>query len=101
MRRILKKIAANDLNDLGDVSTLTDLSVVDSLIKNRKNLWYIKINIYSNKYLWKIINFIYFIINILLFDYCNTNCYQLVPLKINYYLFNNIYNNIYKFKILN
>ena len=65
MRRILKKIAANDLNDLGDVSTLTDFSVVDTLIKNRKNLWFIKINIYSHKYLWKIINFIDLIINIL------------------------------------
>ena len=62
MRRILKKIAANDLKDFGDVSTLTDLSVVDTLIKNRKNLWFIKINIYSHKYLWKIINFIYLII---------------------------------------
>ena len=64
MRRILKKIAANDLKDFGDVSTLTDLSVVDTLIKNRKNLWFIKINIYSHKYLWKIINFIDLIINL-------------------------------------
>ena len=35
MRRILKKIAANDLGDLGDTSTLADPSVVEHLIENR------------------------------------------------------------------
>ncbi len=35
MRRILKKIAANALNELGDVSTLADPSVVDNIVKNR------------------------------------------------------------------
>ena len=33
MRRILRKIAANDLDNLGDTSTLADPSVVDELIK--------------------------------------------------------------------
>jgi acetyl-CoA synthetase len=37
MRRILRKIAANEYDQLGDVSTLADPSVVDSLIKNRLN----------------------------------------------------------------
>ncbi|MCP9468917.1 MAG: acetate--CoA ligase [Nitrospira sp.] len=36
MRRILRKIAANDLNDLGDTSTLADPSVIETLIANRK-----------------------------------------------------------------
>jgi len=36
MRRILRKIAANQLDDLGDTSTLADPSVVDALIENRK-----------------------------------------------------------------
>jgi len=35
MRRILRKIAANDLDSLGDTSTLADPSVVDELIQNR------------------------------------------------------------------
>jgi acetyl-CoA synthetase len=38
MRRILHKIAANELGDLGDTSTLADHSVVESLIANRKNI---------------------------------------------------------------
>jgi acetyl-CoA synthetase len=37
MRRILRKIAANEHDQLGDVSTLADPSVVESLIKNRLN----------------------------------------------------------------
>ena len=37
MRRILRKIASNDFENLGDTSTLADPSVVDDLIKNRKN----------------------------------------------------------------
>ncbi len=35
MRRILRKVAANDFDDLGDTSTLADPAVVDDLIKNR------------------------------------------------------------------
>ncbi len=37
MRRILRKIAANEYQDLGDTSTLADPSVVDDLIDNRQN----------------------------------------------------------------
>ena len=37
MRRILRKIAANEYNELGDTTTLADPSVVDSLIENRQN----------------------------------------------------------------
>ena len=32
MRRLLRKIACGDTTDLGDVSTMTDTSVVDKLI---------------------------------------------------------------------
>ncbi|MFT3728429.1 MAG: acetate--CoA ligase [Terricaulis sp.] len=35
MRRILRKIAENDVGNLGDTSTLADPSVVDDLVKNR------------------------------------------------------------------
>ena len=38
MRRILRKIAANETEELGDISTLADPSAVDELISNRKNL---------------------------------------------------------------
>ena len=37
MRRILRKIAANEHEQLGDTSTLADPSVVDELIDNRLN----------------------------------------------------------------
>ncbi|MGD8912551.1 MAG: acetate--CoA ligase [Candidatus Thiodiazotropha sp.] len=37
MRRILRKVAANELENLGDTSTLADPSVVDNLIDNREN----------------------------------------------------------------
>ncbi len=37
MRRILRKIASNDFENLGDTSTLADPSVVDNLIKDRQN----------------------------------------------------------------
>jgi acetyl-CoA synthetase len=37
MRRILRKIAANNHENLGDVSTLADPSVVEYLVKNRMN----------------------------------------------------------------
>ncbi|HTH99709.1 MAG TPA: acetate--CoA ligase [Acidisoma sp.] len=36
MRRILRKIAANEVDSLGDTSTLADPSVVDDLVANRK-----------------------------------------------------------------
>ena len=35
MRRILRKIAENELDSLGDTSTLADPSVVEELIRNR------------------------------------------------------------------
>jgi acetyl-CoA synthetase len=35
MRRILRKIAENDLSNLGDTSTLADPAVVDDLVENR------------------------------------------------------------------
>jgi acetyl-CoA synthetase len=37
MRRILRKIAANEIDSLGDTSTLADPSVVENLIANRAN----------------------------------------------------------------
>lgn len=37
MRRILRKVAANEVGELGDTSTLADPSVVDDLIENRAN----------------------------------------------------------------
>jgi len=36
MRRILRKIAAGDYEDLGDVTTLADPSVVEALVESRK-----------------------------------------------------------------
>ena len=37
MRRILRKIAENDIDNLGDTSTLADPSVVDHLVDNRQS----------------------------------------------------------------
>ena len=37
MRRILRKIAANEHTQLGDTTTLADPTVVESLVENRKN----------------------------------------------------------------
>ena len=37
MRRILRKVAANELDNLGDTSTLAEPAVVDDLIENRAN----------------------------------------------------------------
>jgi len=37
MRRILRKIAANEHDELGDTTTLADPSVVNSIVENRKN----------------------------------------------------------------
>ena len=38
MRRILRKVASGDFNNLGDTSTLADPSVVEDLIKNKRDL---------------------------------------------------------------
>jgi acetyl-CoA synthetase len=35
MRRILRKVAANEISELGDTTTLADPSVVDDIVKNR------------------------------------------------------------------
>jgi len=35
MRRILRKIAANEVDDLGDTSTLAEPAVVEDLLRNR------------------------------------------------------------------
>ena len=37
MRRILRKIAANEQGQLGDTSTLADPAVVNDLVENRMN----------------------------------------------------------------
>ena len=37
MRRILRKVAADDYGDLGDTSTLADPNVVEDLVRNRQN----------------------------------------------------------------
>jgi acetyl-CoA synthetase len=37
MRRILRKIASNEVDDLGDTTTLADPSVVEELINNRES----------------------------------------------------------------
>ena len=41
MRRILRKIAENDFNNLGDTSTLAEPAVVEDLIENRMNRCFI------------------------------------------------------------
>ncbi|KEG22082.1 acetyl-coenzyme A synthetase [Bartonella bacilliformis Peru38] len=38
MRRILRKIAANNFDNLGDISTLAEPQIVDNLIANRQNI---------------------------------------------------------------
>ncbi len=38
MRRILRKVAANELDNMGDISTLADPSVVEEIISNRPAL---------------------------------------------------------------
>ncbi len=37
MRRILRKVAANEVDDLGDISTLAEPAVVEDIIENRAN----------------------------------------------------------------
>ena len=37
MRRILRKVASNEIDNLGDTTTLADPSVVEELINNREN----------------------------------------------------------------
>jgi acetyl-CoA synthetase len=36
MRRILRKVAANEINNLGDISTLADSSVIRDIITHRQ-----------------------------------------------------------------
>ena len=38
MRRILRKVAANKFDELGDTSTLAEPGIVDEIIANHKNL---------------------------------------------------------------
>ena len=38
MRRVLRKIAANDTGDLGDTSTLADSTMVEGLVSGRRAL---------------------------------------------------------------
>ena len=38
MRRILRKVASGEFDNLGDTSTLADPGVVDDLIKNKRDL---------------------------------------------------------------
>ena len=37
MRRILRKVAANEIGSLGDISTIADPSVLDDIIEHRAN----------------------------------------------------------------
>jgi acetyl-CoA synthetase len=37
MRRILRKIAENDIDNLGDISTLAEPSVVANIIERKQN----------------------------------------------------------------
>jgi len=38
MRRILRKVAANDVDAMGDLQTLAEPAVVEEIVKNRKNV---------------------------------------------------------------
>tara|TARA_B100000780_G_scaffold125490_1_gene88001 strand:+ start:598 stop:714 length:117 start_codon:yes stop_codon:yes gene_type:complete len=38
MRRILRKIASNDINNIGDISTLLNPEIVDQIILGSKEL---------------------------------------------------------------
>jgi acetyl-CoA synthetase len=38
MRRVLRKLAANDFTDLGDTSTMADSGVVDDLVAGRRQM---------------------------------------------------------------
>ena len=38
MRRILRKVAANKPDELGDISTLADPSVVEGIVENHEKL---------------------------------------------------------------
>ena len=42
MRRILRKVAANEFEDLGDVSTLAEPLVVEGIVNEHKKLVDIK-----------------------------------------------------------
>jgi acetyl-CoA synthetase len=37
MRRILRKVAADEVDNLGDISTLAEPAVVEDIIENRAN----------------------------------------------------------------
>ena len=53
MRRILRKIASNELDQLGDTSTLADPSIVDKLIEERVNKYCLFLLCTINLSLWK------------------------------------------------
>lgn len=38
MRRILRKVAANQFDELGDTSTLAEPSIVEEIVKNHQEL---------------------------------------------------------------
>jgi acetyl-CoA synthetase len=38
MRRILRKVASNETEDLGDITTLADPAIVDTLVRLRAEL---------------------------------------------------------------
>ena len=38
MRRILRKVAAGNIDDIGDISTLADPGVVDTIVRNHRKL---------------------------------------------------------------
>ena len=41
MRRILRKVASNEFENLGDITTLADPAVVKELIEKRKRNFYL------------------------------------------------------------
>ena len=38
MRRILRQVASDKPDDLGDISTLSDPSIVEEIVENHKNI---------------------------------------------------------------
>jgi hypothetical protein len=57
MRRILRKLAVGDIDELGDVSTLADPLVVDDLIagiKSKHGLIVSGLLVFINKFKWKL-----------------------------------------------
>ena len=45
MRRILRKIATGDFDELGDISTLSEPDVVQLIIDERNKVWQIRLKI--------------------------------------------------------